>query len=64
MRTSLKKTLVSLPDYYFVRVHKKFVINKAFVTSVDLKEDKIELSDQVLPIGRSFKLGIRNKILA
>lgn len=50
---SLNEAMESLPEN-FTRIHKSYVINKDFVLSYN--HEDIQLADQVIPIGRMYKL--------
>ena len=54
--TSLSEAMESLPEN-FTRIHKSYVINKDFVLSYN--HEDIQLADQIIPIGRMYKLAAR-----
>ncbi|MGV6831157.1 MAG: LytR/AlgR family response regulator transcription factor [bacterium] len=54
--TILKK----LPDNYFIRVHRSYVVNINKIKSV--QKNKIIIGDERLPIGESFRSSVYNRL--
>lgn len=53
---TMKSLVGLLPPQEFVQVHRSFIINTAFVTSISKKE--VEISAYKIPVGSNFKEGI------
>ena len=56
---SLKYYEAELPKN-FIRVHKSYLINTRFLSKID--GNKVTVSNQVIPVGRSFKEGLMKKL--
>jgi DNA-binding LytR/AlgR family response regulator len=54
---SLKQLEKTLPSMQFIRVHKSFIVNLDFVSS--LYGNRLELGEKMIPIGRSFRDNVR-----
>ncbi|GEM_PF-727428 len=59
------KTLTSvekiLPESKFVRIHRSFLVNKDFITSISLS--KIEINEITVPVGRKYKDAVKKNFL-
>jgi len=49
------KTLEASLNPFFIRCHKKYIINVSLIESISMKDDKIKISDEILPIGYSYR---------
>lgn len=61
LHNTLKNVLSYLPDYRFLKVHKSYVINLEFLKSVE--GNMLEVGDKIVPIGRSMKEQVLERIL-
>lgn len=59
---SLKNLEEQLPSEMFVRIHKSFIINKEKVKAIS--GNQIQIDDQYIPIGKSFRESITDKIFS
>jgi len=55
---SLKQLETTLPSNIFLRVHKSYIINLNFVSS--LYGNRLELAEEKIPIGRSFREKVKS----
>lgn len=53
IRTSLKQILEKLPDNYFVKCHKQYIVNILHIEGI--KADEIEIQSQRIPMIRNLK---------
>lgn len=58
---SLNKLMFSLPTREFVQVHKSFIVSVDSIEAID--HDLIEIGKQVIPIGRTFKQELFDKVI-
>jgi DNA-binding LytR/AlgR family response regulator len=56
VRTALQSIFDKLADSDFIRTHRSFIINKAFVSSFDM--DSVCICAQVLPISKANKANV------
>ncbi|MDP9078830.1 MAG: LytTR family DNA-binding domain-containing protein [Bacteroidota bacterium] len=57
----MSDALGKLPEHQFSRIHKTFIVNHHFITT--LEPGQVKLRDQTtLPVGRAFKAAFREKI--
>lgn len=57
---SLKNWIEKLPENQFIQVHKSYIINSKFVNKIS--GNIIFVKDQKIPIGRTFKQELLNKL--
>ena len=57
---SLKGLEETLPKHQFLRVHKSYIINKDHVRAIN--GNQVEITDKKIPIGKSYKEQVRDKI--
>lgn len=57
---SLKNWNTKLPENQFIQVHKSFIINRAFVNKI--AGNTIYIKDNKIPIGRTYKQELLNKL--
>lgn len=62
-KISLRQLLAKLPESLFIRIHKSFVLNLTYLEKIDTKERQVYVSDEVLPIGRTFIAGLTERML-
>ena len=60
---SLTKLLQKLSSDYFLRIHKRFLINIEAVEVISLATNELFIGNKKLPIGRSYKEQIINRIV-
>lgn len=46
----------------FVRCHKKYLVNQAWITSINVREDKVDLKGDLLPIGYAYRKAFFNRL--
>ncbi|MEM6698933.1 MAG: response regulator transcription factor, partial [Bacteroidota bacterium] len=61
LHNTLKNVLTYLSEDRFLKVHKSYVINLAFLKSVE--GNMLEVGDKIVPIGRSMKEQVLERIL-
>jgi DNA-binding LytR/AlgR family response regulator len=52
LRSPIKDIAPNLPDEYFKRVHKSFIVNINKIDALTSKELKIK--EEIIPIGRNY----------
>ena len=57
---SLKSLEELLPSDQFVRIHKSFIVNKEKIKAIS--GNQVQIDDSYIPIGKSYREGITNKI--
>jgi len=57
---SLKKLQEELPKDQFIRIHKSYIANTAYISA--LEGNRIHLKNQKLPIGTSFKEEVMKRV--
>lgn len=58
--TSLKKLQQDLPESIFMRIHKSYIANIAYIAA--LEGNMVHIEDKKLPIGTSYKEGVMKKV--
>lgn len=53
-KKKLKECLEEL-DAMFIRVHKGYIINKKYITRINLTSREITVNDRIVPIGRTYR---------
>jgi DNA-binding LytR/AlgR family response regulator len=61
-RISLKELLEKLPAKNFIQVHRSFIINLNYVENINLKKNSISYSKHTVPISRSYKQDLIDRI--
>lgn len=51
-----------LKSHSFVKVHRSFMVNLKKVSTIDFKNNKINISGQAIPLSRRMKTQLKNKI--
>lgn len=59
---SLKKLEESLSPHNFIRVHRSFIVNKSYVTS--LSGNQLEINGTLIPVGKSYKEIVLKRIFS
>jgi DNA-binding LytR/AlgR family response regulator len=49
------KTLESALSPYFLRCHKKYILNVSHIEAISMKENKVKINEELLPIGASYR---------
>lgn len=57
---SLKKLQLELPDSQFIRIHKSYIANINFIST--LEGNMIHIKDKKLPLGSSYKQSVMKKV--
>ncbi len=60
IRSSLKQVLKELPEEYFVKCHKQYIINIKHIEGI--KGDEIEIQNQKIPLSRNLRSDVLSKI--
>jgi len=55
LKISLRKVMEELGQYPLVQIHKKYVVHRSKIETIDISEGKVYLENQVLPIGRRYR---------
>lgn len=55
VKIALKDFLKKLPEKKFIRVHRSFVVNVDFISTIKLNESMIFLGDHKIPFSRTYK---------
>lgn len=59
-RMTFKMLLTILPSYQFIQIHKSYVANIIYITSI--KKNQLLLNGELLPIGKSYSMLIKNAL--
>lgn len=63
LKKSMKNVSIGLPDNIFTRVHRNFMINNDHVKTLDMKNNKIEMENEVIiQIGGKYRNDIKKAI--
>lgn len=62
VRTALKSLLRDINSHNIIQVHKSYLINLKMIDSISISKNQLVISDQIIPIGRSFKEDLLSKI--
>lgn len=60
IREKISELLISLPKENFIQVHKSFAVAKKYINSIE--GNRIFIGDQVVPIGKMYKMNV-NKLI-
>lgn len=60
---SLRDIYALLPPY-FIRCHRKYILNVHFITSYDKTNLYVSIKNETIPVGRVYKKSLEDKILA
>jgi len=61
IRKTIKEILKELPDPLFERIHKSYIVNRRRVSA--LEGNQLFLNDLVLPIGKSYAMLVKKRLL-
>lgn len=63
IKTSLRRMLEQLEgEAEFLQIHRNYVVNLAWIESIDLKTGYLVVAGQKLPIGRSFRKSLQEAL--
>ena len=62
IRKSLKQIGLELPERLFIRIHRNFIVKISKIEQVDFNVSSIAISGVSLPLGRSYKKGVKLQI--
>ena len=60
-RKTLKELDLEVPEQIFQRVHKSYIVNREYVTGI--KRNQVVLEDNLIPIGKSYELLVKKKLI-
>lgn len=55
IKMSLRKVLHYLPKEYFTQIHRSHVVQKNYISKIDMSLNELYIDQQPLPLGRKFK---------
>lgn len=55
LRMSLTKLLAHLPKDQFLQTHRSYIVNKAKIDAVDLRDSMLQLGGKVIPLSKRYK---------
>lgn len=55
VKMSLRKVLQYLPNEYFVQIHRSYIVQKSYITQIDMTLNELYIEQTPLPLGRKFK---------
>lgn len=61
-RISLKEIIEKLPNKNFIQVHRSFIINLNYLENINLTKNSISYSTHTVPISRSYKQNLIDRI--
>ena len=59
---SLKPVAEELRDYGFLRIHRNYLVNQAYISQIE-KQDAVLKNGAVIPMGRDRKKGVREMMM-
>lgn len=62
VRGSMQKMLRQLPPEKFIQVHRQYVINVDHIDHINIQEQSIQIKNQSIPLGRTYKNNFMQKI--
>jgi len=62
LKISLKKVLEQLPSNRFVQIHRAHIVDVLKIDDIDMANSELTVSGNKLPIGRSYKEDLMDKI--
>jgi len=62
VKSSLKKILHQLPERDFIRVHNQYIVQVNKINEIFLTKGEILINDMIIPIGRSFKKQLKERL--
>ncbi len=63
VKISLKKTQRLLPEAFFVRVHRNYIVQLSKVSKIDTSNNLIFIDSQMLPMGRTYREEVLKKVV-
>jgi DNA-binding LytR/AlgR family response regulator len=58
-RKSIKEFITSTPGENFVQIHKSYIVNKFFISTIEANRIILE-NGQILPLSRTYKTKVKN----
>ena len=58
----MEDILKILAPHNFIRIHRKWIINKSKIKAINTSKNKIILNDKEYPIGRSYRKEIIKRL--
>ena len=55
VKMSLRKVLQFLPLEFFVQVHRSYIVQKSYITRIDMGLNEVYIEQTPVPLGRKFK---------
>lgn len=55
LKMSLRKVLQFLPSEYFVQIHRSYIVQKCYISQIDMSLNELYIGQKALPLGRKFK---------
>lgn len=62
LKISLKKVLDQLPSDRFLQIHRAHIVDVMKIDDIDMAKSELSVGGHKLPIGRSYKEDLINKI--
>ena len=62
IHSTMKDIEKKLPEDYFIRVHRSYIINLKKISSIDSSVVQLEENKKVIPIGGSYKVKLFNRL--
>lgn len=62
-KISLKKTEQLLPQSFFVRIHRNYIVQLAKISKIDTSSNTIFIESKTLPMGRSYRDTVLKKVV-
>lgn len=63
LKTSLNDLYNKLPQKEFIRIHRNYIVNMREIKDFDFEEYTVQIQNRSLPIGKSYKNKIKEKLL-
>lgn len=62
VKIALKDFLQKLPTEKFIRIHRSFIVNSDYISTVKLNDNMVVLGDKEIPFSRTYKEQLINNI--
>lgn len=62
LKMPMKKLWNYLPEQTFSRIHRSYIVHLNAITRIDVGTNEVFIGDNALPLGRSFKKNLLDKI--
>ena len=62
VKLSLKEIIEKMPINSFIKVHRNYIVNIAYVKNIDIKKDLVIIVRRSIPIGKTYRTALLEKL--